>query len=223
MEQVLRANNEDIIVYIAPTKALVNQIAAEIQANFQKTFPHAGKCVWAIHTRDYRINNPANCQILVTVPHILQIMLLAPSNAKSWAPRVKRIIFDEIHSIGNADDGVVWEQLLLLAPCPIICLSATVGNPGQFRDWLASTQKVHGTELTMIQHHTRYSDLRKYTYAPPREFAFVGLGKAPELGCALGLDGLMGLNYFHRKSKLERGTNLIRVVVELRCCLHGNI
>ncbi|KAG5301697.1 DEAD/DEAH box helicase [Histoplasma ohiense] len=65
--------------------------------------------VWAIHTRDYRINNPTGYQILVEVPHILQIMLLAPSNANSWSPRVKRIIFDEIHCIGQVDDGVVWE------------------------------------------------------------------------------------------------------------------
>lgn len=197
MEQVLRADDSSILVYIAPTKALVNQIAAEIQAQFRKNYPQAGKSVWAIHTRDYRINNPGTCQILVTVPHILQIMLLAPSNAKSWSTRIKRLVLDEIHSIGQADDGVVWEQLLLLAPCPIIALSATVGNPEQFRDWIASTQKARGIDVTLIQHHTRYSDLRKYTYAPPEFSDFKGLGTAPELGCALGLDGLSGLTFIH--------------------------
>jgi ATP-dependent RNA helicase DDX60 len=91
--------------------------------------------VWAIHTRDYRVNNSTGCQILVTVPHILQIvstfnfflrnspcfvsltnlqMLLSPSNANSWARRVKCIIFDEIHVIGQAEDGIVYEQLLLV-------------------------------------------------------------------------------------------------------------
>lgn len=31
MEQILRADNDGVLVYVAPTKALVNQIAAEIQ------------------------------------------------------------------------------------------------------------------------------------------------------------------------------------------------
>ncbi|TVY52513.1 putative helicase [Lachnellula cervina] len=200
MEQVLRADNDGVLVYVAPTKALVNQIAAEVQGRFSKRYPLAGKGVWAIHTRDYRVNNPTGCQILVTVPHILQIMLLAPTNSKSWAPRVRRIIFDEIHSIGQAEDGVVWEQLLLLAPCPIIALSATVGNPGVFNDWLTETQKASGSELKMIQHGTRYSDLRKYMYEPPNTFQFAGFGKS--FGLGLGLEGLEGFEQFHPVASL---------------------
>ncbi|KAJ6258500.1 hypothetical protein Dda_6542 [Drechslerella dactyloides] len=175
MEKVLRGSNNGVLVYVAPTKALVNQIAAEVLARFTKNYPHAGQTVWAIHTRDYRINHPEQCQILITVPHILQIMLLAPHNAGKWAPRVKRIIFDEIHSIGQADDGVIWEQLLLLAPCPIIALSATVGNPTEFRDWLVETQKAANIDLTMIEHKHRYSDLRKFIYQPAAQEAFTGL------------------------------------------------
>ncbi|MCJ1400686.1 hypothetical protein MMC11_003894 [Xylographa trunciseda] len=201
MEKVLRADDDGVLVYVAPTKALVNQIAAEIQARFSKIYKYGGKSVWAIHTRDYRVNNPTGCQILVTVPHILQIMLLAPSNAKSWAPRVRCIIFDEIHSIGQAEDGVVWEQLLLLAPCPIIALSATVGNPGQFNDWLTVTQRSSGFEMSMIQHEQRYSDLRKFIYSPPARFTFKGLEKRPNLG-GLGLDGIPGFQNFHPVASL---------------------
>ena len=47
-----------------------------------------GSC-WAIHTRDYRVHEPQNCQILVTVPEILAIMLLSPPLARAWTPRVK--------------------------------------------------------------------------------------------------------------------------------------
>ncbi|OTA76381.1 hypothetical protein M434DRAFT_402525 [Hypoxylon sp. CO27-5] len=179
MKKVLQANDNDVIVYVAPTKALVNQIAAEVQARFSKSYHNLeGRSVWAIHTRDYRVNNPQGCQVLVTVPHILQIMLLAPSNAKgpnSWSRRVKRIIFDEVHCIGQAEDGVIWEQLLLLAPCPIIALSATVGNPLEFKEWLEGTQKVKGFNLDMIIHGSRYSDLRKYIYDTPQPSEFKGL------------------------------------------------
>jgi hypothetical protein len=167
MKQVLESNNDDVLVYVAPTKALVNQIAAEVQARFSKNYKYSNS-VWGIHTRDYRINNPTGCQILVTVPHILQIMLLAPSHAKSWSERVKWIIFDEVHCIGQAEDGLIWEQLLLMAPCPIIALSATIGNAEAFNAWLASTQKAAGHELVMVQHPHRYSDLRKFIYTPPK-------------------------------------------------------
>lgn len=206
MERVLKMDDDSVLVYVAPTKALVNQIAAEIQGKFKKTYKYAGKSVWAIHTRDYRVNNPSGCQILVTVPHILQIMLLAPNNAKTWSKKVKTIIFDEIHSIGNAEDGVVWEQLLLLAPCPIIALSATVGNPEQFNSWLASTQKSAGYELTMIKHPHRYSDLRKFVYRPPKRFGFYGLSEKAisekDPLAPLGLDGLESFGFVHPVASL---------------------
>jgi len=133
--------------------------------------------VWAIHTGEYSINKPQKCQILVTVPHILQLMLLSPNLATTWTPRVKRIILDEIHCIGQSEDGAVWEQLLLLAPCPIIALSATVGNPGEFHQWLQVTQaglqwkgasgkgdKGKGVEVVMIHHKHRYNNLRTFYY-----------------------------------------------------------
>jgi superfamily II RNA helicase len=36
MEKILRDSDDGILVYIAPTKALVTQIAAEIYARFKK-------------------------------------------------------------------------------------------------------------------------------------------------------------------------------------------
>ena len=173
MKKIMQPSDEDVLVYVAPTKALVNQIAAEIQAEFTESYKHNTRCVWAIHTRDNRVNNSTNCQILVIVPHTLQIMLMAPTNSKSkdsWSRRVKRIIFDEVHCIGQSVDGVIWEQLLLLAPCPIIALLATIGNPHEFKAWLEGAQKAKGVDLEMVVHSSRSSDLRKFIYFPPRNY-----------------------------------------------------
>ncbi|KAK8224933.1 hypothetical protein HDK90DRAFT_543759, partial [Phyllosticta capitalensis] len=196
MKKVLESSDDGVVVYVAPTKALVNQIAAEIQARFSKGYKHAGKSVWGIHTRDYRVNSATGCQILVTVPHILQIMLLAPGHANSWSSRVKRIIFDEVHCISQTDEGIVWEQLLLLALCPIIALSATIGNPEGFYGWLSSTQKASGNDLVMVHHPHRYSDLRKFVFKSSANFKFAGLPKEPSIP-RVGLDKGKSFEFVH--------------------------
>lgn len=75
MSKILRESDDGVLVYVAPTKALVNQIAAEIHARLRKTYPPGSdKTLWAIYTRDVRVNDPVKSQILVTVPHLLQIV-----------------------------------------------------------------------------------------------------------------------------------------------------
>lgn len=73
-----REDDTGVLIYVAPTKALVNQIAAEIHARFTKKHPsNSGQSVWVIHTRDIRFNDLMKCQVLVTVPHMLQIVSAA--------------------------------------------------------------------------------------------------------------------------------------------------
>lgn len=192
MEKVLKESDEGILIYVAPSKALVNQIAAEVISRFKKNYRYAGKFVWAIGTREWSVNKPKECQILITVPHVLQSMLMSPTNATSWTPRIKRIIFDEVHSIGNAEDGAIWEQLLLLSPCPIVALSATVGNAEEFSSWLKATQSAQGVKLNMVQHPHRYSDLRKFVYHPKGDQAavFDGLPRTSRFGTLELGDGM---------------------------------
>ena len=236
MKKVLQANDDDVLVYVAPTKALVNQVAAEVQARFSKKYGSLkGRSVWAIYTRDYRINSVKGCQILVTVPSMLQILLLAPSNAKrpqDFSRRIKRIIFDEVHCIGQSDEGVIWEQLLLLAPCPIIALSATIANPQEFKLWLQRSQAVKGFDLEMIVHSSRYSDLRQFIHDPlPAVSEFIGLApveRVPLPGLDAELDTKPGLSsrestpflFVHPVGSLSRDWGSLNdVSLEPRDCL----
>lgn len=87
----------------------------------------------------------------------------------------------------------MWEQIILLAPCPIMYaislpdlltlttslsgLSATIGSPGTFNDWLASVQKAHGFDYEFIEHRHRYSHLRKFFYRIDGKGTFESLDK----------------------------------------------
>ncbi|RIA88407.1 hypothetical protein C1645_877420 [Glomus cerebriforme] len=168
MEKVLRESDDGILVYVAPTKALVNQVTAEIYGRFQKKYKHGNKTTWGIYTREYRENHD-KCQILVTVPQILEILVLSPQRV-SWARNIKRIIFDEVHMIG-LDGEEHYDRLLLLSKSsPILALSATIGNPETFHQWMAKSKEVHGRPMRLIKTTKRFSDLQQYVYLPKFPF-----------------------------------------------------
>ncbi len=165
MEQCLRINDTDVVVYIAPTKALVNQVSAEIQARFSKKYSGNGKLV-GVFTRDFRDDHFLDAQILVTVPACLGILFLTGSNVE-WTLNVRHIIFDEVHCIGESG-GEIWEQLLLIMEPKkgFLALSATLGNAQHFYKWLQKIEKGRGREVYEVVHGERWNDLFPWMWAP---------------------------------------------------------
>ncbi|XP_067407877.1 probable ATP-dependent RNA helicase DDX60 [Emydura macquarii macquarii] len=138
MEKILKESNEGVVVYVAPTKALVNQVWATVYNRFNKTLPD-GLVICGVFTRDYR-HDALNCQVLVTVPQCLEILLLSP-HRQQWAKRIRYIIFDEVHCLGGEIGAEVWEHLLVMIRCPFLALSATISNPKHLTAWLQSVKR----------------------------------------------------------------------------------
>ncbi|NWW81778.1 DDX60 helicase, partial [Climacteris rufus] len=138
MEKVLKTSNEGVVVYVAPTKALVNQVVGTIYSRFTKKLPD-GLVVCGVFTRDYR-NDVMNSQILVTVPQCLEILMLSP-RCQNWTKRIRYVIFDEVHCLGGEIGAEVWEHLLVTIRCPFLALSATVSNPELLTEWLQSVKR----------------------------------------------------------------------------------
>ncbi|PWN20712.1 P-loop containing nucleoside triphosphate hydrolase protein [Microstroma glucosiphilum] len=166
VEKALRESSDAVVVYIAPSKALVNQIAAELEARYTKNYGTSERTIWAISSGDFDVHNPLKAQVLVASPSVLHKMCLNTEVAASWLPRVKTVIMDEIHSLTDLELGPIWQQLLAFVPCPIIALSATVGNVDEFGQWLKQVREQQGQKVAIVQHSTRYSDLKKHVYVP---------------------------------------------------------
>lgn len=137
-KSVLATDSNSIAIYVAPTKALVNQMLAGVYARFKCHEPGLNKKLIGVFTRDH-IQHVSNCRILLTVPECLEILYFAPQ-AKSMIKNVKYIIFDEFQMINDEERGKVWERIVLMCECPFLALSATIDNPRMLRDWLASAK-----------------------------------------------------------------------------------
>ncbi|XP_068131464.1 probable ATP-dependent RNA helicase DDX60 [Hyperolius riggenbachi] len=185
MEKVLTESHDGVVVYVAPTKALVNQVVAMVINQFTKDLPK-GMAICGVFTRDYRCD-ALNCQVLVTVPQCLEILLLSPHH-QIWVKRIKYMIFDEVHCLGGEIGAEVWEHLLAMIRCPFLALSATISNPEHLTEWLQCTRKywklhdeaeektvsqkrtkkstpTEGTKsyrVRLVLHDKRYNDLEKY-------------------------------------------------------------
>ena len=176
MEKILRSSDEDVIVYVSPTKALCNQVMATVNSLFEKPLPN-GKKLCGVFTRDFH-EDIKNCQILVTVPQCFELLLLS-AESFDWSNKIKYVIFDEIHCIGSEDGAEVWEHLLLMIKSPFLALSATVENPDLLQSWLQTSQEflkernemlgvkrsMESYQVKLIKVEGRYSDLEKYQFS----------------------------------------------------------
>ncbi|XP_078069553.1 putative ATP-dependent RNA helicase DDX60 [Mustelus asterias] len=137
MEKVLRDSDDGVLVYIAPTKALVNQVVATVYNRFSKTLPD-GMVVCGVYTRDYR-QDALNCQILITIPQCLENLILN-AQRQAWVKKLKYVIFDEVHCLGGEIGAEVWEHLLVMIRCPFLALSATISKPEALAQWLQAVK-----------------------------------------------------------------------------------
>jgi superfamily II RNA helicase len=165
MEKILRQNDTDKVVFVAPNKALANQIVAEVYTRFSgKTYPkESGAVLFAMLMPDYKINEASNCQVLVTVPTAFETLL---SQKVSWLKNIKYVIIDEVQELNDSESGKAIEKIIHFVQCPILTLSATIGNLNEFYRWFSSIMNAKGMRVHKIVHTERFCDLKRFVYVP---------------------------------------------------------
>ncbi len=122
--------------YTTPLKALSNQKYREMQKIY-------GKENVGLLTGDVKVN--ADAPIVVMTTEIYRNMLISKKFEDDYGKntqKLKTIIFDELHYLGDIDRGGVWEQSIILTDKNVqtLSLSATIGNNQQINDWMAKTK-----------------------------------------------------------------------------------
>jgi hypothetical protein len=151
-----RSADRGVVVVVLPTVALINQVQAVVYQKYGDVF--------GVYTarQKHRITQ---CQVLITLPTQFETMLMSPG-LEDWVQHVKYVIFDEVHCIGESSEGAKWERLLSLLQAPFVALSATVGNPQKFLDFLTNVQRAQKREVELISYSQRWSDLHHFFYLP---------------------------------------------------------
>lgn len=133
------------LYYTTPLIALTDQKFRELQDLAEK-WGFAREQIGLITGN--RRENP-DALVRVVVAEILLNHLLERGSTEQSADDLGAVVMDEFHSFNDLDRGIVWELSLVLLPLSVrvLLLSATVGNPLDFRLWLRSK---HGRDVTLI-------------------------------------------------------------------------
>jgi ATP-dependent Lhr-like helicase len=130
-------------LYVSPLKAL----GQDVQRNLLAPITDMGLAI-RVETRsgdtpsDRKARQRARPpHILLTTPESLSLLLSYPESAGMFAT-LKRVVIDEIHAFAPTKRGdllaLALARLQVLAPrLQRVGLSATLGDPEAFRDWLA--------------------------------------------------------------------------------------
>lgn len=121
--------------YTTPLKALSN----EKFRSFQNIY---GKENVGLLTGDVKINTDA--PIVVMTTEVYRNMVLSERFDKNnpILDNLKTVIFDELHYLGDADRGGIWEQSIILSDpqTQLLSLSATIGNNKHVSNWMADSK-----------------------------------------------------------------------------------
>ena len=125
--------------YTSPLKALTNSKYQEFSDEFGA--PNVG-----ILTGDRKENSDA--PLIVGTTEIYRNQLF-DSLRTGTEVNSDLVVLDEAHYLADEDRGHVWEEAIILTPPRIrlLLLSATIGNAGDFAEWL---EEVRGVRCGVI-------------------------------------------------------------------------
>lgn len=170
--------------YTTPLKALSNQKLNEFRAVY-------GDENVGILTGDRRENTEAPIIIMTTEVYRNMALSNMYGEENPLMQNLGTVIFDEFHYLGDPDRGAVWEESLMYTPKDVqtLELSATIGNPGELKDWIGSLKGDNNISLVSIPPEARHVPLvfdvlstRSYEKLEKKIAKAIKRGETPDSG-----------------------------------------
>ena len=136
-------------LFIVPTRPLAYQVAAVFKKFLSGSTSLIVKDLFLFSEND---------TVFVGTPKEIE------ANIPKIGFKFKRIVCDEIHNL-NYYNGDSYERLIKLysKTCPILALSATIGNAETIQKWFYN---MTGRKAFLMQHSTRFINLQRHIWLP---------------------------------------------------------
>lgn len=171
-------------VMLAPTRALIRELAAAWPAEFPGR--RLGHYTGEVGTDEAGENpSPSEADVLLTTPERLDLYVRALDANLPWLADLGLLVVDEAHTLAGGRRGAVLEGLItrLRAINPylrVLGLSATLGNPHELAAWLGSRAYVSSTRPVPLHWQIR-------TFSKPQEKQALVLEEAASTVAAGGM------------------------------------
>jgi activating signal cointegrator complex subunit 3 len=141
-----------IVVYVAPLKALVTERMADWMRKFIKWNKRCIELTGDTNPSQFELNS---CDLIVATPEKFEISTrFWDTNENHFLTKVRLVIMDEIHLLGEESRGASLESLVWrlkqfqsrsnrLYPIRLVGLSTALANAKDLADWFKSTSNDH--------------------------------------------------------------------------------
>ncbi|MBV7533819.1 DEAD/DEAH box helicase [Chitinophaga sp. sic0106] len=141
------------ILYIAPLKALLNDLSLRVLPYAQMCYLEAFKWHGDVSQSDKLQQMTFPADILLTTPESIEAILLRRANWQEVFKSLETIVIDEAHYFALTERGIhlssLLERLETALPLPVqrIAITATIGNPQGLLKWLVGNRMHEGEYL----------------------------------------------------------------------------
>jgi hypothetical protein len=161
------------VLFVLPSKELANQVAGVIR-NMKSTNTNFTPIKLITGENIYEDNDPkvyiGTAVDLERYFNLEQAQMIRPGQTRSNSNQFDidsfdYIIVDEIHQMNSPEQGCAMQRLIKRFKCPMLGLSATIGNPEQLKNWIEYLKRTTPSiTVERVSYSKRFINQQKHVW-----------------------------------------------------------